>query len=140
MTSTAFSGARAAPWLLGRGVDAVIRRWVEAPQVKASLVLDEVLPGAVAESVPLPLGLSEPVRKALARRGVTSLYTHQAEAFELAAGRARRGGGHSHRVGQEPLLQPAGARRAGAEARRPRALPVSHQGAVPRPGGGAARA
>lgn len=84
MTSTAFSGARAAPWVLGRGVDAVTRHWIETPQVKANLVLDELLPSAMAESVALPLGLSEPVRKALARRGVTSLYTHQAEAFELA--------------------------------------------------------
>ena len=69
MTS-AFSGARAAPWLVGRGVEAVVRGWLETPQVRSNFVLDEVLPSAEAESVPLPVGLSEPVKKALAKRGV----------------------------------------------------------------------
>ena len=65
-----------------------MRGWLETPQVRSNFVLDEVLPSAEAESVPLPVGLSEPVKKALAKRGVASLYTHQAEAFELArAGR-----------------------------------------------------
>ena len=83
MTS-AFSGARATPWNATRGVEGVLRGWLDTPAVRANLVLDETLPAASAESVPLPPGLSAPVQKALATRGVTSLYTHQAEAFELA--------------------------------------------------------
>ena len=62
----------------------MLRGWLETPAVRDNLVLDETLPAALAESVPLPPGLSAPVQKALATRGVTSLYTHQAEAFELA--------------------------------------------------------
>jgi DEAD/DEAH box helicase domain-containing protein len=84
MTS-GFSGARAAPWSASRGVEAVLRGWLDDTKVRPNLVLDEIVPSTEAHSVPLPEGLSGPVRQALARRGVTSLYTHQAEAFELAA-------------------------------------------------------
>ena len=42
-------------------------------------------------------------------------------------------GHHGHRLGQEPLLQPAGARRAAARPSRPGHLPLPHQGPRPRP-------
>lgn len=41
-------------------------------------------PARAAESVPVPEHVSAPLKTALATRGVVSLYTHQAEAFELA--------------------------------------------------------
>ena len=61
------------------------------------------------------------------------LYTHQLEACEAAA--ALQPGDHQrHRLGQEPRLQPAGARRHRPRAEAARALPLPDQGAGPGPG------
>jgi len=52
-------------------------------------VLDRVIPGHPASVAPLPEVLSPELRRALESRGLQGLYSHQAEAFELArAGRS----------------------------------------------------
>jgi DEAD/DEAH box helicase domain-containing protein len=79
-----FSRPRSAPWGRPQGVEAVVSGWLGQPSVGRNVVLDETLPAAQAQLAPLPQGLSEPLRAALAKRGITSLYTHQARAFELA--------------------------------------------------------
>ena len=78
-------------------------------------------------------------RNALRRRGIDSLYSHQAQALEAAAERAG-GGHHRHRFGQVAVLQPPRPRRAVRGPRRAGAVPLSDQGAGSGPGARAARA
>ena len=80
----AFDRPRRLPWAAAQGVEGVLSGWLAEPRVARNLVLDETQPAAEAALVPLPGGLSPALRQALARRGVTRLYTHQARAFELA--------------------------------------------------------
>ena len=58
--------------------------------------------------------------QALATRGIEQLYTHQAEAFAHVLGRPERRHDHADGLGQDALLQRAGARRDPARI-RPRA-------------------
>jgi DEAD/DEAH box helicase domain-containing protein len=81
-----FSGARRQPWVSATGVDAVLAQWRGDPGVARNLALDAALPGQDGRSAPLPAALAPPLRRALAARGIERLYTHQAEAFELAHG------------------------------------------------------
>ena len=83
-TQQPFTSPRNTPWAHLRGVDAVVAKWHADESLSKGLVLDETLPGAQADSVPLPEGLSPSLRQALEHRGITSLYSHQARAFELA--------------------------------------------------------
>jgi DEAD/DEAH box helicase domain-containing protein len=82
--STSFTSPRSTPWGHLSGVDAVVAKWHADAQTSKGLVLDQTLPGATADSVPLPTNLSAPLRAALEKRGITTLYTHQAQAFELS--------------------------------------------------------
>lgn len=87
-SAPAFNQARSTPWAEIRGVEGVLAQWRAAPRVRPHLVLDAGVPSTPAATAPVPDSLSEPVRLALARRGITSLYRHQARAFELSqAGR-----------------------------------------------------
>ena len=95
--------------------------------------------GTPARCVDLPPDLDPRLREALVHRGVSSLYSHQRESFDLARVRPAPGRRHPHRVGQDALLQPAGAGR-GAQLRGQGTLSLSHQGPGPGPGGGADRA
>ena len=80
-----------------------------------------------------------------ARRGARAS-RHRAALHASGAGdrrrhrRARPGGGDTHRIGQDALLQRAGRRRGDARALDARALPLPHQGAGAGPAAGAARA
>ncbi|MDX2014807.1 MAG: DEAD/DEAH box helicase [Myxococcaceae bacterium] len=83
-----FVGARKSPWQRVQGVDGVLEQWRGDRHVGSNLVLDEVLPSAEASFAPFPASLSPQVVTALRARGLSSLYTHQAEAYELSqAGR-----------------------------------------------------
>ncbi len=53
--------------------------------VARNVVLDHELSGREATEGPVPSSLAEPVREALASRGITTLYSHQRRALELAA-------------------------------------------------------
>jgi DEAD/DEAH box helicase domain-containing protein len=57
---------------------------VDSPAVQELVVLDRELPARAAEYAPVPEALHERVAQGLARRGMTGLYTHQAEAVALA--------------------------------------------------------
>ncbi|MGC4065864.1 MAG: DEAD/DEAH box helicase [Polyangiaceae bacterium] len=48
------------------------------------LTLDQSLPGRDAVTRELPARLPTPLRRALAQRGITSLYSHQAEAIDAS--------------------------------------------------------
>ncbi len=79
----------APPWFEPRGIDAVLGRWIESRWVKPCLVADHVLGATSSRPAPFPSGLAPALAGALRERGVTSLYAHQARAFDLArAGRS----------------------------------------------------
>jgi DEAD/DEAH box helicase domain-containing protein len=82
-----FSSARTAPFRPSRGgVSAVVEGWLADPGVARNLVLHERLPPSPPREVPLPESLAPQLKAALRARGIERLYTHQAEAYELAAG------------------------------------------------------
>lgn len=80
----AFEGERRIPWRSPRGIDAALAAWHQG-KVWRSVVLDETLPARPAQMAALPESLTESTRKALAARGISELYSHQARALELAA-------------------------------------------------------
>lgn len=74
-------------WPKPAGLEAVLHRW-QQESFGRSFVLSHSLPPQPASYAPIPAGLSEGVRRALAARGLTQLYSHQAQAFgEVTAGR-----------------------------------------------------
>lgn len=79
-----FSGKRSNPWAATHGVDALLEQWKADRRVWSNIVLDETLEGTPPRTAPLPETMDARVRAALAARGVKQLYTHQAQAFELA--------------------------------------------------------
>jgi DEAD/DEAH box helicase domain-containing protein len=80
-----------APWVIERGVESVLRKWIESDWVKPCLCADETRASAQAQVAPLPEGLTSGLRGALAERGITELYAHQARAFEVARDERLRG-------------------------------------------------
>ncbi len=62
--------------------DAVLARLLEDPSLASAVVHHEVLPARDAETAPFPAWLDDRIAAALRARGITSLYTHQAEAIE----------------------------------------------------------
>ncbi|HVC39215.1 MAG TPA: DEAD/DEAH box helicase [Candidatus Dormibacteraeota bacterium] len=54
------------------------------PELKARIVLDQVIPAREPTYGPLPADLDQRVRQGLQRHGIGALYTHQVEAIELA--------------------------------------------------------
>ncbi|WP_187345171.1 DEAD/DEAH box helicase [Cystobacter ferrugineus] len=80
----AFTGSRRKPWTGSRGLDAVLQGWRENNQLWPDIVLDEVTPARPGSHAPIPEGVAPQVREALRRRGIDRLFSHQAEAYELA--------------------------------------------------------
>ncbi|MGE3636850.1 MAG: DEAD/DEAH box helicase, partial [Sandaracinaceae bacterium] len=72
------------PWAAPRGLDALVARWTSDGATRRNLVLHEVIAGREAREAPIPDTLARPVADALRARGVRALYSHQAQAFELA--------------------------------------------------------
>lgn len=82
-----FTIKRTAPFRAARqGVRAAVEGWLADPGLASNVVLHEQLPPQAAREVPLPEALAPQLRAALKARGIERLYTHQAEAFELAVG------------------------------------------------------
>src|SRR5690242_16590407 len=73
------------PWAARTGITPVLEHWLESNYVKPCLMADELLGPKEATHAPLPDALSPPLRAALAARGITELYSHQAAAFEIAS-------------------------------------------------------
>ena len=67
------------PWSRTRGLDAVLEQW----RGDGTIVLDHVVPGRDGRYAPIPERLHPGVAKALRDRGISQLYAHQAESFEV---------------------------------------------------------
>ncbi|WP_375771612.1 DEAD/DEAH box helicase [Archangium gephyra] len=80
----AFTGSRRKPWSGPRGLDAVLHGWREDRQLSPNFVLDEVTPARSGSYAPIPAEVAPQVREALQRRGIEQLFSHQAEAYQLA--------------------------------------------------------
>ncbi len=77
-----------APWSHTTGVGSVVNAWLESGRVRPYFAAHQLLEPQAASHAPIPEGLAPVLQAALARRGIRSLYTHQAEAIEAAlAGR-----------------------------------------------------
>ncbi len=72
------------PWQTPSGIDATVAGWLASGYVKPCLAADRGYQAVRGRSSPLPALLGERLRGALAARGVTELYEHQALAFDLA--------------------------------------------------------
>ena len=81
---TTFTKPRSTPWEHTSGVDQVLEQWRHERRVWSNVVLDELLEGTTAKTAPIPETMDARLKAALHARGMTSLYTHQAKAFELA--------------------------------------------------------
>ncbi len=79
-----FQRARVVPWQRAAGLSSQLERWRQDKTVWPNLVLDHTLPARGAEVVPIPPSLDAAVSAALEKRGIETLYSHQARAFELA--------------------------------------------------------
>jgi DEAD/DEAH box helicase domain-containing protein len=78
-------GARPAPpWAGQRGLASVLSSWRGAGGVRQCLTLDHLLPGQAGRFADMPAELHPSLAQALRERGITQLYSHQAEAFALA--------------------------------------------------------
>ncbi len=117
-----------------------MERWPSRPPPGTSFSLPEEIVFHTEETpreaqvVPIPDGLHPKVAEALERRGLTSLYTHQAEAFAAAERGEHVIVSTGTASGKDARVQPAGAELARRAAEEPRALPLSDQGARAGPG------
>lgn len=83
----AFAPARR-PWDRAQGLSSVIERWERTPTIWGNVSLDHRVEERSAQHVAIPETLAPAVRGALHKRGITQLYTHQAQALtEVQAGR-----------------------------------------------------
>src|SRR5262245_12623084 len=73
-----------APWSHLVGVEAVVAGWLASGSVRRCLAAERLLGESTAETTNIPDDLAPGLRRALANRGIRSLYTHQAEAIEAA--------------------------------------------------------
>jgi DEAD/DEAH box helicase domain-containing protein len=74
----------APPWSHEVGVESVVARWLASGTVRPCLAAERLIGERAAAYAEIPPALSDDVRAALARRGIESLYTHQAEAIAAA--------------------------------------------------------
>ena len=74
----------APPWQIRAGLDATIEGWLRSGYVEPCLAADRAIPSSAGRLAPLPRSLHQGLAQALTDRGVTKLYAHQAEAFDLA--------------------------------------------------------
>ena len=74
------------PWSADVGVDAVIQKWLARRAVVECLAAERTLPAQGPSYAPIPDGLDPRLVQGLARRGITQLYDHQAQAIEAALG------------------------------------------------------
>ncbi len=76
------------PWSHSTGLGSVVDEWLSSGKVRPCFAAHRLLDPKGAVHTEIPAGLAPSLKQALARRGVTALYSHQAEAIEAAlAGR-----------------------------------------------------
>lgn len=73
-----------APWSRVTGVESVVEHWLASGTVLPCLSASKLLPERPPERTSVPVELSAELRRALSGRGISGLYSHQAEAFEAA--------------------------------------------------------
>ncbi|MCP4603283.1 MAG: DEAD/DEAH box helicase [Proteobacteria bacterium] len=83
--SEAFNGKRKKPWDRIRGLSELLEIWHNDERVFKNIVLNELISPVEAQFVPYPKKLHPSVYKAFASRGIERLFSHQAEAYDLAA-------------------------------------------------------
>nr|WP_106778778.1 DEAD/DEAH box helicase [Lysinibacillus timonensis] len=66
-------------------IDELIQQWKMDGDLKQNIYHWETIDGKPAQFAPFPQELHPSIRKALESRGIHELYTHQREAFDLAA-------------------------------------------------------
>ena len=72
------------PWARLRGASELLERW-QTDGTWRNVTFSHTVPPHEASHAAMPEGLSANVRGALRTRGIDSLYSHQARAFELAS-------------------------------------------------------
>ncbi len=77
----------AVPWARETGLEAVIQRWLSRGIVREDIVAEKEYDPTSAEYAPFPAKLPEGLRAALRRKGIESLYAHQARAFDAVMNR-----------------------------------------------------
>ncbi len=80
-----FTGAREVPWNRPKGVGEVVDGWSARNKIWRNVMLHERLSPRVASMADFPSALSPRIVDALRKRGLSQLYGHQAQAFELAS-------------------------------------------------------
>ena len=75
--------------LVGKGVDALLDHLGGMPEIAQTIVESRRVEALPAQMSPFPEGLHPALADALRRRGWNGIYSHQAQAFDLArAGRS----------------------------------------------------
>ena len=82
--SEAWQRGDRAPWIRGKGIESVLDGWLERGVVR-DITLERVVDGHEPRFAEIPETLHPKVQSALERRGLSTLYSHQAEAFALAS-------------------------------------------------------
>jgi DEAD/DEAH box helicase domain-containing protein len=72
------------PWSQPRGVQSVVDHWLSSGTIKRCLAAERLIGSSEAAYAPLPTWLAPPLADALARRGITQLYTHQRQAVDAS--------------------------------------------------------
>ncbi len=85
ISDSAFRAKRPPPWSGPRGLSQVLSEWRSDSGLVQCTVLDQTLSPRAACYAPYPDALHPNLRKALIARGIEQLYSHQAQAFELAS-------------------------------------------------------
>ncbi len=80
-----FAAQAKRPWRRPQGLKALIAAWQAEGRIWRNVALHEQLPAREAVHVPLPESLGNAIRNALSVRGIRQLYSHQAEAYDLAS-------------------------------------------------------
>src|SRR5579859_1173646 len=70
-------------WRHEHGVDAVLSRWLASSWVKPCFCADATMPATAGRYAALP-SLAAGLGQALRERGISTLYAHQARAFDRA--------------------------------------------------------
>ncbi len=74
-----------APWVRDRGIEHVVGAWLDRGTVRECIVEDRALQPREGDFAAIPTDLDGRIVRALRDRGISKLYTHQAEAYALAS-------------------------------------------------------
>jgi DEAD/DEAH box helicase domain-containing protein len=84
MDGGAFRATRPPAWQIPRGLPSVLTRWRGDPSMRRCFTLDHALPPKEPRFAPFPAELHPRLVDALRGRGLSQLFSHQAQAFEAS--------------------------------------------------------